>query len=149
MSQGFVGIALDAVALSARDSRARDAHFKHAEQALAAGRSLILYSALGHADPTLAARSDQLPIEMGRLLRKIVTECGVRRVVIAGGDTSSKAAQQLDLHALTFLAPTQPGAPLCHGHAEDAALDGLEIVLKGGQVGTPDFFEIVRSGRTN
>jgi len=84
---------------------------------------------------------------MGTLLRKLITECGARRVVIAGGDTSSKALQQLNLHALTFLAPTQPGAPLCQGHSDDSALDGLEIVLKGGQVGTPDFFEIVRSGR--
>jgi uncharacterized protein YgbK (DUF1537 family) len=50
---------------------------------------------------------------------------------------------------LTFLAPTQPGAPLCRSHADDSSLDGLEIVLKGGQVGTPDFFEIVRSGRTS
>jgi uncharacterized protein YgbK (DUF1537 family) len=149
MSHGFVGIPLDAAALSARDPRARDAHFKHAKQALAAGRSVILYSALGQADPTLAAQSDGLAIEMGTLLRKLITGCGVRRVVIAGGDTSSKAAQQLGLHALTFVAPTQPGAPLCQGHADDAALDGLEIVLKGGQVGTPDFFELVRSGRTS
>jgi uncharacterized protein YgbK (DUF1537 family) len=86
---------------------------------------------------------------MGMLVRKLVAESDVRRVLIAGGDTSSKAAQQLGLHALTFLAPTQPGAPLCRSHADDSSLDGLEIVLKGGQVGTPDFFDIVRSGQTS
>ncbi|MGB6200160.1 MAG: four-carbon acid sugar kinase family protein [Candidatus Acidiferrales bacterium] len=149
ISCGFAGIALDAGALSAHDSGARNAHFNQAKQALAAGRSAILYSALGESNRGVAAQSDELAIEMGMLLRELIIECGVRRVVIAGGDTSSKAAQQLGLHALTFVASTQPGAPLCRGHADDAALDGLEIVLKGGQVGAPDFFEFVRTGRTS
>jgi len=148
MSRGFVGIPLDSAGLSAHDPRAHDAHFKDAARALAEGRSVILYSALGQTNP-IVAQSDELAIEMGRLLRKLVVACGLPRVVIAGGDTSSKAAQQLGLHALTFVASTQPGAPLCRGHADDAALDGLEIVLKGGQVGTNDFFELVRSGRAS
>ncbi|MGB6431376.1 MAG: four-carbon acid sugar kinase family protein [Candidatus Acidiferrales bacterium] len=149
VSQGYVGIPLDAASVCAHDARALDAHFNQAKQALAAGRSVILYSAMGQADPALAAHGDDLAIEMGRLLRRLVTECAARRVVIAGGDTSGKAAQQLGLHALTFVASTQPGAPLCRGHANDPALDGLEIVLKGGQVGTPDFFEFVRRGGIN
>jgi uncharacterized protein YgbK (DUF1537 family) len=148
-AHGFVGIALDAAAFSARDSTAHSAHFARAAQALSAGRSVVLYSALGAINPTLAAQSDELAVEMGNLLRHLVTECGVQRVLIAGGDTSSHAVQQLGLHALTFVASTQPGAPLCLGHADDRAMNGLEIVLKGGQVGTPDFFESVRSGRTN
>jgi uncharacterized protein YgbK (DUF1537 family) len=149
MAHGFVGVPLDSAALSAHDAAGCSSHFARAAQALAAGRSVILYSTLGAIDPTLAAQSNQLAIEMGNLLRKLVTQCGVQRAVIAGGDTSSHAVQQLGLHALTFLASTQPGAPLCLGHADDAAMNGLEIVLKGGQVGTPDFFEFVRSGRTN
>jgi uncharacterized protein YgbK (DUF1537 family) len=149
MSQGYVGIPLDAAALSTHDARTRDAHFNQAKRAFAAGRSVVLYSALGAINPILAAQSDELAIEMGMLVRKLVAESDVRRVLIAGGDTSSKAAQQLGLHALTFLAPTQPGAPLCRSHADDSSLDGLEIVLKGGQVGTPDFFDIVRSGQTS
>jgi 3-oxoisoapionate kinase len=149
MSQAYVGIPLDAASLCGNDPLAPDSLFNQAKQTLAAGRSVILYSALGQADPALAAQGDDLAIAMGRLLRRLVIECAARRVVIAGGDTSSKAARQLGLHALTFVASTQPGAPLCRGHAADAALDGLEIVLKGGQVGTPNFFEFVRRGGTN
>jgi 3-oxoisoapionate kinase len=67
-------------------------------------------------------------------------------VVLAGGDTSSHAVAQLGLHALTWAAATEPGAPLCRGHSDTAALDGLELVLKGGQVGSKDFFERVRIG---
>jgi uncharacterized protein YgbK (DUF1537 family) len=67
----------------------------------------------------------------------------VRRVVICGGDTSSHAVQQLGIYALTWSANLQPGGPLCRAHA-DSELDGLELVLKGGQVGTDDFFDVVR-----
>ena len=39
-----------------------------------------------------------------------------------------------------------PGAPLCRAWSEDPRRDGLEIVLKGGQMGGPDFFVSVRDG---
>jgi uncharacterized protein YgbK (DUF1537 family) len=149
MAHGFVGVAVDASALSAHDSAGSSSQFAQAAQALSAGRNVVLYSALGAINPTLAAQSDGLAIEMGNLLRKLITERGVRRVVIAGGDTSSHAVQQLGLNALTFIASTQPGAPLCLCHADDAAMNGLEIILKGGQVGTPNFFELVRTGGTS
>jgi uncharacterized protein YgbK (DUF1537 family) len=70
----------------------------------------------------------------------------VRRAIICGGDTSSHALQQLDLYALTWSASTVPGAPLCHAHSDDLTFRDLELVLKGGQIGGPDFFELVRSG---
>ena len=81
------------------------------------------------------------------MLRQIIIETGVRRVVLAGGDTSSHAVSQLGLYALTWSATTQPGAPLCRTHSDSPELDGLELVLKGGQVGTEDFFEQVREGQ--
>jgi uncharacterized protein YgbK (DUF1537 family) len=63
--------------------------------------------------------------------------------MLCGGDTSSHAVQQLGLYALTWAANLQPGCPLCRAHA-DSELDGLELVLKGGQVGTDNFFDVVR-----
>jgi uncharacterized protein YgbK (DUF1537 family) len=56
---------------------------------------------------------------------------------------------QLGLYALTSAAPTEPGAPLCRAHSDTPALDGLELVLKGGQVGSENFFEHVRLGLTD
>jgi uncharacterized protein YgbK (DUF1537 family) len=36
---------------------------------------------------------------------------------------------------------------LCRAHAEEATgLDGLELVLKGGQIGPEDFFRVAREG---
>jgi uncharacterized protein YgbK (DUF1537 family) len=45
-----------------------------------------------------------------------------------------------------MIAPTVPGAPLCRATAESAALDGIEIVFKGGQIGGPDYFVRLRDG---
>ena len=36
--------------------------------------------------------------------------------------------------------PATPGSPLCLAHSDDKAFDGLEIALKGGQVGKDDYF---------
>jgi uncharacterized protein YgbK (DUF1537 family) len=54
----------------------------------------------------------------------------------------------LGVYALTAVAPIAPGSPLCRAHASDPVLAGLEIALKGGQVGQPDFFCAVKAGGT-
>jgi len=53
---------------------------------------------------------------------------------------------QLGLFALTALAPTIPGAALLKAHAESAGIDGLELALKGGQMGSPDYFGWIKRG---
>jgi uncharacterized protein YgbK (DUF1537 family) len=73
-----------------------------------------------------------------------VVTTGVRRAVLAGGDTSSHAVQQLGAYALTWAAELDPGAPLCRAWSDEPAIDGLELVLKGGQIGGVDFFGRVR-----
>ena len=42
--------------------------------------------------------------------------------------------------------PDRPGAPLCRAKSGDERIDGLEIALKGGQVGGPEYLEQVRKG---
>jgi uncharacterized protein YgbK (DUF1537 family) len=39
-----------------------------------------------------------------------------------------------------------PGAPLCRAWSREPRRDGLEIVLKGGQMGGTGFFGSVRDG---
>jgi uncharacterized protein YgbK (DUF1537 family) len=80
-------------------------------------------------------------------MRDVVLQSGVRRAIIAGGDTSSHAVTRLGIAALTFAAVMAPGAPLCRAESDLAGMHGLELVLKGGQVGSRDFFERVRKGR--
>ena len=76
----------------------------------------------------------------GALLSAIIAEADLGRLIVAGGDTSTMAIRSLPLWGLSHRGPCVPGAPLCRAHSDDARLDGLDIVLKGGQMGPPGFF---------
>jgi uncharacterized protein YgbK (DUF1537 family) len=77
----------------------------------------------------------------GRLLRQVLDEVPVSRMAIAGGDTSSHGVRALDAWGLAYAGMVSPGAPLCRLRSDAPALDGMEIVLKGGQMGGVDLFE--------
>ena len=117
-----------------------------ARTALASGRSVVLYTALG---PQVQdeKHGEKFGAALGVLLRDLVFAGGVRRILIAGGDTATHSVKQLGLDALTFAAPLVAGVPLCRGSAK-SEIDGLELALKGGQMGPDEFFANVRDGRT-
>jgi 3-oxoisoapionate kinase len=136
-----------------------------AERALVAlgdGHDPIVYTAAGPDDPAVqalrtAVAAAKVPLEtvndrigagLGRILNDVLRKGGLTRAVISGGDSSSHAASVLGVYALTAVAPIAPGSPLCRAHASDPVLAGLEIALKGGQVGQPDFFYAAKAGGT-
>jgi uncharacterized protein YgbK (DUF1537 family) len=80
-----------------------------------------------------------------RFVAQVMRGRPVRRLGIAGGDTSSLAAQALDLWGLSYLGTLAPGVTLCRGHSDDPAMDGIELMLKGGQMGPPDLLEQFRA----
>jgi len=140
MANGFAGIRIEP------QLRDRDRVVCQALAALGSGSSVLVYTALGPGDCAGGAHGERLGNYLGELLRELLQRSGVRRVVIAGGDTSSHAVRRLGLHALTFAARLSPGAPLCRAHTDKLGTMGLELVLKGGQVGPVDFFGLVRKG---
>ncbi|AWM27814.1 four-carbon acid sugar kinase family protein [Sinorhizobium fredii] len=156
LQSGFDGIGIDPVALAAAESGAalEDA-MGRGLAALAAGRSVLLYTALGPSSD----RGNAIGLEdgsrhrigerLGLLLKELVKRAGLRRAVIAGGDTSSHALNQLSVDALTLRLPLpqSPGSPLCTAHGADPSIDGIEVALKGGQVGLDDYFSMIRDGR--
>lgn len=152
--RGYALLPVDATRLaSRRDGDAEQARvLAQACRALDGGRSVIAYTALGP-DGMGSATSDTEPHaigqRLGRLLRDMVAHGQLQRVVVAGGDTSSHALRELDVFALTLAMalPRTPGAPLCTAHSETSAFDGLQVALKGGQIGEPDYFETIRLGR--
>lgn len=123
------------------------------------GQSPLVHSAAGHHDPAVArfrkalADSGMAPEDanrrigeaLGRILDQVLRRTGIRRAVISGGDTSGHGMRQLGLQALVATAPTIPGAALCTGYG-DGPHDGLQIALKGGQMGSEDFFGWIRAG---
>lgn len=76
------------------------------------------------------------------LLRSVLDRARPSRLVVAGGDTSSRAIQALDIWALSYRAACVAGAPRCRAHSASPGLDGLDVILKGGQIGAPDFFNV-------
>ena len=140
LREGFHGIRLNPL-LAGSGGHDEGVEAEALEQ-LAAGRSVILYSALGPDDQVEIADRAAFAASMGRMLRRLIEVSGVRRVAIAGGDTASHAVRELDIPALTFAAPLAPGAPLCRAHGGPYE---LELALKGGQVGSERFFEEVLS----
>ena len=85
---------------------------------------------------------------LGRIARACIEDFGLKRAILAGGDTSSHALGELDVFALTTRFPlvATPGSPLCTAASADARLDGIEIAMKGGQVGGDDYFVALRDG---
>jgi len=133
---------------------------EQAQEAFESGRSVVLYTALGPNDPTLettrrraarlgldpSALGNELGRRLGSFLTDLVGELRPERVCVAGGDTSGHVITEMGVTSLRMLATTVPGAPLCEVSAPDTTIGALELVLKGGQTGPPDFFETVRGG---
>jgi len=161
-AHGFRTIALDAT--KATDARAWEAEVEagvsRALGVLSEGQDPILHTARGPDDPAVAALgqaiqtsgvaaeavNDRIGNGLGRILDGTMRKAGLTRGIIAGGDTSSHAALAMGVYALTALAATVPGAALNKAHSDDPAHRDLELALKGGQMGTPDYFGRIRAG---
>ncbi|MGJ4860710.1 four-carbon acid sugar kinase family protein [Labrys sp. La1] len=156
VAHGFDGIALDPRGLIHHGEAAIAEAVAAGLEGLAQGHSVILYTALGPSTDVgdeLETEGDRnrIGLALGRIQKALVERAGLRRAVIAGGDTSSHALRELGAFALTTRLPllSCPGSPLCTVHADAAAFDGLEIALKGGQVGGDDYFSMIREGRAS
>ena len=127
--------------------RISDAALPETLEALKRGDSVVVYSAMGQDDRRTPLPVEELGGMFGWLLLRLIRESSVRRVLLAGGDTASHTIRRLPMQALTFAGILTPGAPLCVVHSSDPALDGLELVLKGGQIGPDNFFDTVKRGK--
>lgn len=157
---GFAGIKLDADQLLAGpESLNRVA--REAAACIRGGRSVIVYTAAGPDDPDIArtgrslrrmglagmhGSGEMLGAQLGRIGKQVVEQTGLRRMAIAGGDTSGFAAKEMGIDALEMIWPAAPGAPLCRCHSRHESMQGLELALKGGQLGQEDYFGRLRQG---
>lgn len=150
-------IRLDAAALVAGGPDAETAIAQAADAACEAGFPVIA-TARGPDDPSLAdlcaARdrhgltperaAEAIGAGLGATVARVLGTGRFGRLVVAGGDSSGHAMSRLPVGALTVRAHVAEGAPLMR--AEDGPLQGLEIALKGGQMGGPDLFVRLRDG---
>ena len=62
---------------------------------------------------------------------------GVRRLIVAGGETSGAVVQRLGISHLRIGAAIDPGVPWTYAEGSGPA---LRLALKSGNFGAPDFF---------
>jgi len=140
----FERVALDAARLAAGDAAYVDATARAIASRLAAGAHVLAGTSLGveaprAADPALAPAC-------GALLAAIVARVRCARVGVIGGDTSSRAVQALAPWALGWVGRLGGSSPVVRAHADDPAVDGLELMLKGGQMGEDDVLDRLVDG---
>jgi uncharacterized protein YgbK (DUF1537 family) len=83
---------------------------------------------------------------LGALVRDVLQATGIRRVLVAGGDTSGQIARTLGIESLEMIGELTRGSPLCRAVAPRSPADGVEFTFKGGQIGPVDFFGMVEKG---
>jgi uncharacterized protein YgbK (DUF1537 family) len=111
------------------------------------------HDALAHTTPLdgahngSAASGLEIAQATGAFLARLLRLAPLRRFGVAGGDTSSWALRALDVWGLGYVGHLSPGVALCRIRADDAALDGVEVMLKGGQMGPRDLFDLLRGER--
>lgn len=160
VAAGFEDIAVDAARLTAASDweHALEALAARAAAALHAGRSVMLHTARGAADPRIEAmlaalQAQGLPRDtarhaggrllgerLGLLVERLLREVPLRRLLLSGGDTSSQITRVLAPQALRIEARLAPGAPLCRVLSDRPHLRDLQVALKGGQMGQADYF---------
>ena len=140
-AQGYTAIALPATDTSAAglDTLARQCagHLNHGQNVMVRTEAPAAGGASAH----------HMALFCARLLKRVLElSPQVRRVGVAGGDTSSFALREVAPWALRWAGTLAPGVPLLRMRADEPALDGVELMLKGGQMGPPEVFEHLLTG---
>jgi uncharacterized protein YgbK (DUF1537 family) len=158
LQNGFAGIALDVVQASGGDPAGAEAAVVDAALAALERQQVpLIYTARGPEDPAVALLrtaagddltevNDRIGAALGRVLAHLLARGGIDRAIVSGGDTSGHVCRALGIDALTAAAPTLPGAAICHAHGGTRP---LTIALKGGQMGSIDYFGWVQDGGGN
>ena len=140
MARTHTAVALDPLAGDAEAMAARA--LAAAEADLAAGRPFLVYSTAGPADVAAVQRAlgreqaaARIEDAFARLARGLA-ERGVRRFVVAGGETSGAVVQALGVTALAIGPQIDPGVPW----TTSLGAPRLALALKSGNFGATDFF---------
>ncbi|OUL98595.1 four-carbon acid sugar kinase family protein [Variovorax sp. JS1663] len=157
---GFKEVPVDvqALGLESQAGAAVERLVREVLDALATGASVVVHTARGPDDARIDALIQTLQAQgysagaarhhggrlvsdrLGEVVDAIVRAHPLRRLVLSGGDTSSRVTQVLAPDALEIRARLAPGAPLCRLLSSAPHLQGLELALKGGQMGDADYF---------
>jgi len=141
-ANGFAEMELDAVRLCNNDEL-EECVVQRTNELLQQQKNVVV-----HTGPkkTQNLSSEKLGTALGTIAREAAQKSLVKRIVLSGGDTSSYAARAMEIEAVEMIAPLVSGAPLCKAFSKNDFINGLEVNMKGGQVGDQNYFEVVRRG---
>ena len=160
---GFTGIRITPEQLINTDEASRQSLQQQMLTALVAGKSVVMYTAKGPDDDHVASVQNKLPAGVSapafvahrigllyaQLARAAIVDAGLTRIVVAGGDSSSFTMRQLGAIALeTKASHFKQNAHVCTLFSDDPEIHGKEVLLKGGQVGTPELYGLMLKGFT-
>jgi uncharacterized protein YgbK (DUF1537 family) len=139
IAAGGPAFPIDAMRLDASQSLVNEAL---AWAAPRLGRSPVLIYSTAEPDTVRAVQmamgeavaGDQVEQALSRIASGLVA-LGVRRLIVAGGETSGACVKALGIRTLRIGPQIDPGVPWCHAEPAD-----LRIALKSGNFGTIDFF---------
>jgi uncharacterized protein YgbK (DUF1537 family) len=163
VSHGFEGITLN-TDLLVDDQTAADERNRVISKGLEFLRNfknILISATIGPDDPIIKKTRDRIrelgidasetgkiiAKQQGLILRALLSETGLGRICVAGGDTCSYSLRQLDIHSLELLMPIAPAAPLCLAFSDNPSFERLQVASKGGQIGAVDYFIQVLEGR--
>ncbi len=112
------------------------------------GRERPIFAASADAKSVAIAQQHFGRMEVGEMLERTLAaiatglvENGVRRLVVAGGETSGAVVQALGITALRIGPEIDPGVPWCQSIEDGGARrPAMAIALKSGNFGAEDFF---------
>ena len=111
--------------------------------ALRAGQSVGLTSDDTDVDAAEGPVLEAIADAAGAMAAGAAAAGATRRIIVCGGDTSSRVTRLLGVESLSIAANPWGNVVLLNANAADPAIDGIELLLKGGQVGADDLFERV------
>lgn len=151
LSNGFEEVVLDVQTFTNNwvQTAALNMYAQQVVVLLQQGISVIVHTGGAGKHNMQPVSAQDLGTALGNIAREAVTATGIKRVGIAGGDTSSYAARAMGVEAVYMIAPVVAGAPLCKTKAKYPAIDGIELNFKGGQVGGDNYFGLLLEGNTN
>jgi uncharacterized protein YgbK (DUF1537 family) len=141
-ANGFEEVILEAVKICAADV-VEEAVMDTIRKLLQQQKNVIVHTG---EKQTQNLSAEKLGTALGKIASAAAERSLVKRIVIAGGDTSSYAARAMDIEAVEMIAPIVIAAPLCKAISSNKNMHGLEVNFKGGQVGAENYFEILLNG---
>ena len=111
---------------------------------LCAGHNTLVYTAPTNNIPVDTTKTQDVARVSADFVAQVVGRMAkiapLRRIGIAGGDTSSQVTKALRLWGLSYQTNVATGVTLCRTHSDEPALNDVELMLKGGQIGSDDLF---------